>query len=48
MPNGFDNTWGIVKESGGLLVYAFILASSILVMLLTYFLIVFSSSPSAS
>ena len=26
MPNGFDNTWGIVKESGGSLVYVFALA----------------------
>lgn len=47
MPNGFDNIWGIVKESGELSAFIFTLALSVLVMLLTYFFVVFSSNPSA-
>ena len=45
MPGGFDNTWGIVRESGVFNVFGFsYIASSVLVIHLMRFFFVFSSN----
>ena len=48
MPNGFDNTWGIVRESGVPLDFILTTLSYFCMYLTSLLSLAFSSSPSAN